>query len=156
MGKSDDENENWKINFEEVTSKKLKIATLQGCQKFLSSRLIMNSRRLWNSHERRKFLRAKASMDILKFGVSEMTFTGGFHEVFSAADTMLFRENTRKTGNNGVEMQAFNDIARLECFTDLNLFTGKYVFNVIKTGKQLLYNFIWWCLFFVSSYSRRR
>lgn len=34
MGKSDDENKDWKINFEEVTSKKLKIATLQGCQKF--------------------------------------------------------------------------------------------------------------------------
>jgi len=29
MGKSDDENEDWKINFEEVTSKKLKIATLK-------------------------------------------------------------------------------------------------------------------------------
>lgn len=32
MGKSDDENKDWKINYEEVTSKKLKVATLQGCQ----------------------------------------------------------------------------------------------------------------------------
>jgi len=45
---------------------------------------------------------------------------------------MLFRQNTRKTGNNAVEMQAFHDIAQLECFTDLNLFTRKYVFNVIQ------------------------
>ena len=44
---------------------------------------------------------------------------------------MLFRQNTHKTGNNAVEMQAFHDIARLECFTDLNLLTGKYVFNAI-------------------------
>ena len=148
MGKSDDENENWKINFEEVTSKKLKIATLQGCQKFLSRRLVMNSRRLWNSHERSKFLRAKASMDILKFGVSEMTFTGGFHEVFSSADAMLFRQNTRKTRNNAVEMQAFNDIARLECFTDLNLFTGKYVFNVIQNWETAALQFYLMVLIF--------
>ena len=41
---------------------------------------------------------------------------------------MLFRQNTRKTGNNAVEMsQTFQDI---ECFTDLNLF--KYLFNVIQ------------------------
>ena len=44
---------------------------------------------------------------------------------------MLFRQNTHKTGNNAVEMsQAFHDIARLERFTDLNLF--KYAFNVIQ------------------------
>ena len=41
---------------------------------------------------------------------------------------MLFRQNTRKTGNNADEMsQAFQDI---ECFTDLILF--KYSFNVIQ------------------------
>ena len=44
---------------------------------------------------------------------------------------MLFRRSTRKTGNNAVEMsQAFQDIARFERFTDLNLF--KYAFNVIQ------------------------
>ena len=41
---------------------------------------------------------------------------------------MLFCQNTRKTGNNAVEMsQTFQDI---ECFTDLSLF--KYSFNVIQ------------------------
>ena len=43
-----------------------------------------------------------------------------FQEVFSTADTVLFRQNTRKTGNNAVKMsQAFH--TQLECFTDLNL-----------------------------------
>ena len=39
----------------------------QGCQKFLSSRLILKSRWLWNLHPRHKFLRAEASRDVLKF-----------------------------------------------------------------------------------------
>ena len=38
----------------------------------------MNSRRLWNSHQRHKFLRAETSGDILKFRVSEMAFPGVF------------------------------------------------------------------------------
>ena len=45
--------------------------------------------------------------------------------------TMLFCQNTCKTGNNAVKMsQAFHDIAQIERFTDLNLF--KYAFNVIQ------------------------
>ena len=64
-------------------------------------------------------LRAEVSRDILKFRVSEIAF----QEVFSTADSTLFRQNTRKTGNNAVEMsQAFHNIARRERFTDLNLF----------------------------------
>ena len=47
-----------------------------GLLKNLSSRLIRNSRRLWNSHH--KFLRAEACMDILKFRVLEMAFAGVF------------------------------------------------------------------------------
>ena len=75
----------------------------------------MNSRRLWGSHERHKFFR-----------VSEMAFP----EVFPTAETMLFRQNTRKTGNNVVAMsQAFHDIALFERFTDVNL---EYAFNVIQ------------------------
>ena len=43
---------------------------------------------------------------------------------------MLFRRNTRKTGNNTFDMsQAFHDIARFERFTDLNLF--KCAVNVV-------------------------
>ena len=48
--------------------------SLRAVKKFLSSRLIMNSRRLWNSHQRHKFLRNEASGDILKFRVSEIAF----------------------------------------------------------------------------------
>ena len=84
----------------------------------------MNSRRLCNSHQRHKFLRAEEARNILKIisslrnGVSRV-----FQEVFSTADTMLFHQNTRKTGNNAVEMsQAFQDIPRFKHFTDLNLF----------------------------------
>ena len=51
-------------------------------RKFLSNRLIMNSRRLWNSHERYKFLRAEACRDIWKIRVSEMAFP----EVFKSAN----------------------------------------------------------------------
>ena len=48
---------------------------------------------------------------------------------------MLFRQNTGKTGNNGVEMsQAFQDIARFERFTDINLLA--YVFNVIQNWEM--------------------
>ena len=91
----------------------------------------MNSRWLWNSHHRHKFLRAEASRAILKFGVSEMGFPGGFQEEFSNGDAMLFCQDTRKTRNNAVEMsQAFHEITRFEHFTDLNLF--KYAFTVIQ------------------------
>ena len=89
----------------------------------------MISRQLWNLHQRHNFLRAEASRDILKFRVSEMAFPGGFQEVFTTTDAMLFHQNTRNTGNNTIEMsQAFH--AWFEHFTDLNLF--KYGFNVIQ------------------------
>ena len=42
----------------------------------------MNGRRLWNSHQRRKFLRAEASRDILKSGVLEMAFPGVSRGIF--------------------------------------------------------------------------
>ena len=54
-----------------------------------------------------------------------------FQEEFSTTHDILFRQNTRKTRNNGVEIsRVFHDIARFERFTDLNLF--KYVFSVIQ------------------------
>ena len=92
----------------------------------------MNRRPLWNSHQRHiTFLRAKASGDILKFRDSGIGLSRGFQEVFSTTKTMLFCQNTCKTGNNAVKIsQAFHDIARIEHFTDLNLF--KYAFNVIQ------------------------
>ena len=87
----------------------------------------MNSRQLWNSHQRHKFLRAEASRDILEFRVSEMPFPGIFKRYFSTVDTMLLRLNTRKTGNSAIKMsQVFHDITWFELLTDLNLFTCKH------------------------------
>ena len=69
-------------------------------KKILSSRLIM-SRRLWNSHQRYKFLRSEASRDILKL-VSEIAFPEVFKRYFHC-------RHTRKARNNAVEMsQAFS------------------------------------------------
>ena len=42
----------------------------------------MNSRWLWNSHQRHKFLRVEASRDISKIRVSEMGFPGVFKRCF--------------------------------------------------------------------------
>ena len=58
------------------------IILFSAVKKFLSSRLIMNSRWLWNSHQRWSFMRAKASRDILKFRVSEMVFPVVFKRYF--------------------------------------------------------------------------
>ena len=51
-------------------------------KKFLSSRLMMNSGRLWNLHQRHKFLRAEEARNILKIQVSEMAFPGFFKRYF--------------------------------------------------------------------------
>ena len=83
---------------------------------------MMISRRLWNSHQRHKFLRAEASRDILKFRVSEVVFP----EVFSTVDAMCFVRIHVRLGT----MPSFHNVARFEHFTDLNLF--KYAFNVIQ------------------------
>ena len=59
-------------------------------KKFLGSRLIMNSRQLWNSHQRHKFLRAEESRDILKFRVSEIAFPGVFKRYFPSRTPYVF------------------------------------------------------------------
>ena len=110
---------------------------------FSSSRLIMNSRWLWNLHQRPKFLRAEASRDILSLLSLRNGISRGFQEVFSTTEAILFRQNTRNTGNKAMEMlKAFDDIAQFERFTDLNLF--KYAFNVIQNWNTdtLQYYFI--------------
>ena len=91
----------------------------------------MNSRWLWNSHQRHKFLRAEASRDIVKFRVSEMEFPGVFKGYFPPRTPYCFVRIQARLVNNAVKIsQALHDIARLERFTDLNLF--KYAFNVIQ------------------------
>ena len=100
-------------------------------KKFLSSRPIMISRRLWNSHQRHKFLRAEASRDILKFRVSEMPVPGVSRRYFPPRMPCCFVRICTRLGTIALEnSQAFHDIAQFECSTDLNLF--KYAFNVIQ------------------------
>ena len=51
-------------------------------------------------------------------------------------DTMLFRHNTCKTGNNAVKMsQVFHDVAQLECFQDLNLFNARVASGWVPMGE---------------------
>ena len=83
----------------------------------------MNTRRLWNSHQRHKFLRAEAFGDILKFRVSEMVVPGVFKRYFPPRMACCFVRMHARLGTIAIEIsQAFNNIARFECFTDLNLF----------------------------------
>ena len=56
----------------------------------------MNSKQLWNSHQRHKLLWAKASRDILKIRVLEMAFPRGVfhlgHHVVSSEYTQAWKE----------------------------------------------------------------
>ena len=109
----------------------------------------MKSRRLWNSHQRHKFLRAEASRDILKFRVSEIAIPGVFERYFPPRTPCCFvgiharlgtmpskcpRRSTTSYGSNVSHIQ-----------TCLNMHSISF-----KPGKRILYNFITCCLFFVS------
>lgn len=81
-------------------------------KKFLSSRLIMNTRQLWNLYQRHKFLRTEASRDVLKIRASEMAFPGVSRGIFHRGRHVVLSEYAQETGNNVVEMShAFHDIA---------------------------------------------
>ena len=90
----------------------------------------MNSRWLWNSHQRHKFLRAEASRDILKIRVSEMSFQQLSRGIFHRGCHVVSSEYTQDWEMS----QAFKDIKQFEHFTDLNLF--KYTFNVIQDWER--------------------
>ena len=66
---------------------------------------------------------------------------------------MLFRQITRKTGNNVIEMlQTLHYMAQFKRFTDLNLF--KYVFNVIQNWNMDALQFYLMVLFFLLAVMR--
>ena len=124
-------------------------ATDRAFKKFFSSRLIMNSRWLWNSHQRRTFLRAEASRDILKFRVSEIASPGVFNRYFPPRTPCCFvgiharleampskcpRRSTTSHGSNVSQI-----------WSCLNMRSMSF-----KTGKRMLHNFIRWCLFFLA------
>ena len=101
----------------------------QGRQKFWSSRLIINSRWLWNLHQRHKFLRAEAFRDVLKFIESQKWhFQEFLRGIFHCWCHVVLSEYTHHSGNIAVEMsQAFHDVTQ---FRESNLF--KYALNVIQ------------------------
>ena len=88
----------------------------------------MNSKQLWNSHQRYKLLWAKASRDILKIRVLEMAFPRGVfhlgHHVVSSEYTQLSLET--------MPSQAFQDIAQFKRFTGQGLNLFEYAFNFIQ------------------------
>ena len=108
-------------------------------KKFLSNRLIINSRRLWNSHQRHKFWKAGATRDILKLRVSEMPFPGVFKRQFpmrmpccfvrihARLRTMLLKCSWCSTTLHGSNEQIY---------TSLNMRSMSF-----KPGKQMLYKF---------------
>ena len=63
---------------------------LRAVKKVLDSRLVKNSRRLWNLDQRYKFLRAEADRDILKFRVWQMAFSVVFKRYFSPRTQCFF------------------------------------------------------------------
>ena len=122
---------------------------IRAVKRFLSMRLIMNSRRLWNLHQRYKPRHLGTFWNLKSCKCHFQGFSKGiFHH-----SAMLFCQNTCKTGDNATEMsQVFYDITRFERLTCLNMHSTSFTI-----GKWILYNyFIQWCLFFVSSYGRRR
>ena len=58
----------------------------------------MNSRRLWNSNQRHKFLKAEACRDILKLRVSEIVFPGVFKKHFPPQTPSCFVEILARLG----------------------------------------------------------
>ena len=109
-------------------------------KKFLSGSLIMNSRQLWNLHQRHKVLRTEASRDILEFRVSETPFPGVFKKYFSTTDAMLLHQQCRRNAP-GVSL---HDTVRtfhrskpvqicVQCHSS-SLFKGTYFLLAVMVG----------------------
>ena len=91
---------------------KLKVDTARAVKRFLSSRLIMNSRRFWNSHQRHKLLENQGIWEHFEIQSFEMAFP----EVFKRYFPLVSSEYT-KTGNNAFEMsQAFHRHRTVQTF----------------------------------------
>ena len=97
----------------------------------------MNSRRLWNSHQRHKFLRAEASRDILKFRASEISFPGDFKRYFPPWILCCFIRILATLGTMPSKCcrHSTTSHTQFECFTDLNLFKLMHSMS-LKTGKM--------------------
>ena len=97
----------------------------------------MNSRRLWNSHQRHKFLRAEASGDILKKLVSEMVFPEVFKRYFPLWTPGYFCFIRIHVRLGKMPSNCPRHSKTLHGLNGLNMRSVSF-----KTGKQMLYNFI--------------
>ena len=108
-------------------------------KKYLSSRLTMNTRRLWNSH---KFLSA------------EMAFPGVFFRgIFHRGCYVVWSEYTQdweQCRQNVSGVPGHHTVRTFHRSKPLNMHSMSF-----KTGKRMLYNFFRWRLFSVSSCGRR-
>ena len=99
----------------------------------------MNSRRLWNSHQRHKFLGAEASRDILKIRVSEMVFPGVFKRFFPQRMPCCFVRTNARLGTLPSKCprrsKASDGVKRSTDLTCLNNFMCSMLF---KTGAYFL------------------
>ena len=92
----------------------------------------MNSRRLWNSHQRHKFLRAEASRDILKFRVPKLPFPGVFERYFLLQTPCCFVRIHARLATMPLTCPRRSKKSHGLNISHLNLFKLKYSFNVIQ------------------------
>ena len=104
----------------------------------------MNSRRLQNSHQRHKFLRAKASRE-----VSEMSFPGGFKRYFPPWMPCCFVRIHARLGTmpSKCPRRSTTSHSLNVLNTDVNLF--KYSFDVIQTWEMDVLQFYLMVLIFL-------
>ena len=118
---------------------------------------MMNSKQLWNSHQRHKLLWAKASRDILKIRVLEMAFPRVFKRCFPPRTPCCFIRIHASLET--MTSQAFQDIAQFKRFTGQGLNLFEYAFEQFhsKLGKETdALQFYSKVLIFFSSRGRRR
>ena len=105
--------ESWFTNLEQTPlNRSQQLLALQGCQKVFKQQA---------ENEQQAVLELTTKAQILEGrgiqGHSENQSLGngvsrGFQEVFLTTNTIVFRQNTQKTGNNAIEMsEAYQDIA---------------------------------------------
>ena len=101
----------------------------------------MCSRRLWNSHQRHKFLRATASRDILNLEFPKWFFQGFSAGTFHHGRNAVSSEYTQDWEECRRNVSGVPKHRIIRTFhINLNLF--KYVFNVIQNWKTNALNTI--------------
>ena len=114
----------------------------------------MNSRWLWNSHQRHKFSRVEETRDILKFWVTKMAFPGVFQGfsrgIFHLGCHVVSSEYTQdweQCRQNVPGVPRHCVVYTFHRSKPLNMHSTSF-----KTGKQMLYNFIWWWRWRIANY----